>query len=70
MARLKEMAESVIMLQFMVINLDRRLRFLFRHFLYTIMEGIFGKNEDKKYSVMFLSPLKLPLVVIELSKSG
>ena len=32
MAKLKETAESVIMLQFIVMNLDRRLRVLFCHF--------------------------------------
>jgi IS5 family transposase len=59
MARLKETAESVIMLQFLVMNLDRRLRSLFCHFLYTLLEGIFGQKADKKQSAMFFKPLRV-----------
>jgi hypothetical protein len=59
MARLKETAESVIMLQFLVMNLDRRLRSLFCHFLYTLMEAIFGKNTDEKQSIAFFKSLKV-----------
>jgi len=70
MARLKETAESVIMLQFLVINLDRRLRSLFCHFLCIFMEGIFGQNADKNIPLYFSNPLKLHFAVIELSKSS
>jgi hypothetical protein len=56
MARLKETAESVIMLQFLVINLDQRLRSLFTHFLSTLMDAIFSKYTDKNHSFMFTKP--------------
>jgi IS5 family transposase len=59
MACLKETSESVIMLQFLVINLDRRLRSLFCRFLRTLLGELFGQNADKKHSVMFFKPFKV-----------
>jgi len=38
MARLKETAESVISLQFLVMNLERRLRLLYCHFICAVFE--------------------------------
>lgn len=70
MARLKETAESVIMLQFLVINLDRRLRSFFRHFLCPLLENIFGQNAGKNTLLCFLNPLELSLAVIKFSKSS
>jgi IS5 family transposase len=59
MARLKETSEIVIMLQFLVINLDRRLRSLFCRFLRTLLGELFDQNADKKHSVMFFKPFKV-----------
>ncbi|TEB11649.1 hypothetical protein Pmgp_01445 [Pelotomaculum propionicicum] len=39
MARLKETAESIISLQFLVMNLEHRLRLLYYHFLRAILEA-------------------------------
>jgi len=47
MARLKETAESVISLQFLVMNLERRLRLLYCHF----MCAIFRALKHQSYSV-------------------
>ncbi len=44
MARLKETAESVISLQFLVMNLEHRLRFLFHHFFCALLETFLGRN--------------------------
>jgi hypothetical protein len=44
MARLKETAESIIALQFLVMNLEHRLRVLFYHFLCAILDVYFGTS--------------------------
>lgn len=45
MARLKETAESVIMLQFIVMNLEHKLHLLFYHFYFRLIYKIFGSAE-------------------------
>ena len=40
MARFKETAESVVSLQFLVINLERRLQLLYRHFICAIFRAL------------------------------
>lgn len=44
MARLKETAESIISLQFLVMNLEHRLRLLYCHFLCAIWETFLGRS--------------------------
>lgn len=44
MARLKETAESIIALQFLVMNLEHRLRLLYCHFIRTILEAFGGQS--------------------------
>jgi transposase, IS5 family len=44
MARLKETAESVIALQFIIMNLEHRLRVLFYRFLHTVLQRHMGQN--------------------------
>ena len=44
MARLKETAESVIALQFLVMNLEHRLRLLYCHFIYAILEAFRSRS--------------------------
>ncbi|TEB10309.1 Transposase DDE domain protein [Pelotomaculum sp. FP] len=51
MARLKETAESVIALQFLVMNLEHRLRFLFYHFICAILKA-FGSQNCTVYMVV------------------
>ena len=51
MARLKETAESVIALQFLVMNLEHRLRLLYCHFIRTILEA-FGGQSCTGYAVV------------------
>lgn len=51
MARLKETAESVISLQFLVMNLEHRLRLLYCHFLCVIWKSFLGRS-CPKYSVV------------------
>ena len=53
MARFKETAEYLIMLQFLVLNLDRRLRFLFCHFSFLVLRAIFGENLDENRFIVF-----------------
>jgi hypothetical protein len=44
MAHLKETAESIISLQFLIMNLEHRLRVLYYHFLCAILETFLGRN--------------------------
>jgi len=44
MARLKETAESIISLQFLVVNLEHRLRLLFCHFFCALWEPFLGES--------------------------
>jgi IS5 family transposase len=44
MARLKKTAESIIALQFLVMNLEHRLRVLLCHFLCAILDAYFGAS--------------------------
>jgi hypothetical protein len=55
MARLKETAESVISLQFLVMNLEHRLRLLYCHFMCAIFEAL----KYQYYSVIQLSKIGL-----------
>lgn len=51
MARLKETAESVIALQFLVMNLEHRLRLLYYHFIKVILEAL-DNQRNTGYAVV------------------
>lgn len=51
MARIKETAESIISLQFLVMNLEHRLRLLYCRFIYSILKA-FGSQSCTGYEVV------------------